>query len=334
MSKQSLRLLLLEDNQDDVALIVRHVRRGYDLTYLSVDTASAFLSALDDHEWDLIIADYTLPGFSAPEAILMVQGKGIETPIIVVSGAIGEERVATVMRLGAVDYVTKEPRLIWLLPSIARTLLNAEVKRAKDRAEAALKDAYAALREAYASTLEGWVHALDIRDRETEGHTRRVTDLTVRLARSMGLDEETVEQMRRGALLHDIGKLGIPDRILLKTGPLTDDEWDIMKLHPVYAYEWLSPIEYLKDALDIPKCHHEKWDGTGYPQGLIGQAIPLAARIFMVVDAYDAMISERPYRLPWTIEQALGEIERESGHAFDPLVVETFALGIRSGALL
>ena len=149
---------------------------------------------------------------------------------------------------------------------------------------------------AYDTTLEGWSSALDLRDKETEGHTRRVTEMSVDLARAMGVSDAELVHIRRGALLHDIGKMGIPDSVLLKPGPLTEEEWKIMRKHPVYANELLSPIAYLRPALDIPYCHHEKWDGTGYPRGLKGEQIPLAARIFAVVDVWDALRSDRPYR--------------------------------------
>ena len=177
---------------------------------------------------------------------------------------------------------------------------------------------------AYEATLEGWSHALDLRDKETEGHTQRVTDMTVRLAQKLGAPEAEVVQIQRGALLHDIGKMGIPDSILLKPGPLTDEEWVIMRKHPVYAYELLSPISFLRPALDIPYCHHEKWDGTGYPRGLKGEQIPLAARIFAVVDVYDALRSDRPYRKAWPEEQVLAHIRELSGTHFDPKVVCAF----------
>lgn len=177
---------------------------------------------------------------------------------------------------------------------------------------------------AYDSTLEGWSRALDLRDKETEGHTRRVTELTVRLAKAMGVGEDELVRVRRGALLHDIGKMGIPDSILLKPGPLTDGEWEIMKKHPIYAYELLSPIAYLRPALDIPYCHHERWDGTGYPRGLKGEQIPLAAQIFAVVDVYDALTSERPYRPAWTEEQTRAHLREQAGKHFDPRVVEMF----------
>jgi putative nucleotidyltransferase with HDIG domain len=180
------------------------------------------------------------------------------------------------------------------------------------------------LRLAYDTTLEGWSRALDLRDKETEGHTQRVTELTLRLARIMELSEAELVHVRRGALLHDIGKMGIPDAILLKPGPLTDEEWQIMRRHPVYAYEWLSPIRYLQPALDIPYCHHERWDGTGYPRGLKSERIPLAARIFAVPDVYDALTSERPYRPAWAQERALSYIRDQAGTQFDRQVVETF----------
>lgn len=177
---------------------------------------------------------------------------------------------------------------------------------------------------AYDATIEGWSAALDLRDKETEGHSQRVTDLTIRLAQSMGVSESDLIQIRRGALLHDIGKLGIPDHILLKTDKLTNEEWEIMRKHPVYAYDMLSSISYLKSALDIPYCHHEKWDGTGYPRGLKNENIPLAARIFAIVDVWDALTSNRPYRPAWTQEQTIKHIKEQSGTHFDPKVVEAF----------
>ncbi|MDQ7029233.1 MAG: GAF domain-containing protein [Ardenticatenia bacterium] len=180
------------------------------------------------------------------------------------------------------------------------------------------------LRIAYDATLEGWVRALDMRDQETEGHTQRVTELTVKLARQMGIHGETLGHIRRGALLHDVGKIAIPDSILRKPGPLTPEEWEIMRQHPVYAYDLLSPIEYLRPALDIPYCHHERWDGSGYPRGLQGLQIPLPARIFAVVDVWDALRSNRPYRPAWPEEKALRYIREQAGKHFDRHVVAEF----------
>ncbi len=181
-----------------------------------------------------------------------------------------------------------------------------------------------ALLHAYDSTLEGWSKALELRDKETEGHTMRVTQMTVELARRLGLSQEELVQVQRGALLHDIGKMGIPDQILLKPGKLTEEEWVIMRKHPQYAYDMLSPIEYLRPALDIPYHHHEKWDGSGYPGRLRGEEIPIAARIFTVIDVWDALVSERPYKGMMRPDEALAVIKSQSGTHFDPRVVEAF----------
>ncbi|MBK8617245.1 MAG: HD domain-containing protein [Anaerolineales bacterium] len=180
------------------------------------------------------------------------------------------------------------------------------------------------IKDAYETTLEGWSHALEIRDHETEGHTQRVTDFTTRIAIKMGFSEEQLIQIHRGALLHDIGKLGIPDVILHKPGPLTDAEMATMRTHTQIAYNLLYPIEYLRPALTIPTYHHEKWDGTGYPHGTKGNDIPLEARIFAVIDVYDALSYDRPYRKAWTKEKVIEYIKSESGKHFDPDVVKIF----------
>ena len=187
-----------------------------------------------------------------------------------------------------------------------------------------LKTSNQELEQAYDATLEGWSHAMDLRDKETEGHTRRVTELTLKIARAMGMTESQLLHIRRGALLHDIGKLGIPDHILFKPGNLTPEEWEIMQKHPEYAYEMLSSIQYLKPALPIPYFHHEKWDGSGYPLGLRGEHIPLEARIFSVIDVWDALLSDRPYRKAWTVERTLEHIRTLAGSHFDPVVVDCF----------
>jgi len=177
---------------------------------------------------------------------------------------------------------------------------------------------------AYDATIEGWSRALDLRDRETEGHTQRVTEMTLKLARRIGINDNDLVHVRRGSLLHDIGKMGVPDDILHKPGQLTLTEWEIMHRHPILAYEMLSPIAYLNRALDIPYCHHENWSGTGYPRGLKGEQIPLSARIFAVVDVWDALTSDRPYRKAWTRKAAYEYIRKNSAVLFDPTVVGHF----------
>lgn len=182
------------------------------------------------------------------------------------------------------------------------------------------------LREAYDATLQGWSNALEMRERETAGHSHRVVRLTLDMAQALGIPQEDLVHVQRGALLHDIGKMGIPDSILLKPGPLTDDEWVIMRQHPMYAYRLLANIPYLKPALDIPYYHHERWDGSGYPKGLKCEEIPLAARIFSVVDVWDALSYDRPYRPAWTEDAVLRYLKDNAGKLFDPKVVEVFLL--------
>ena len=182
------------------------------------------------------------------------------------------------------------------------------------------------LTQAYDTTLEGWSRALEMRDHETEGHTRRVAEMTVKIARELGIPEEGLVHIRRGALLHDIGKMGIPDRILLKPGPLNDEEWVIMRSHARRAFDLLNPIEYLRPALEVPLHHHERFDGSGYPDGLKGEAIPLPARIFAVVDIWDALTSDRPYRKAWSVKKSLEYINQQAGKQLDPQVVEVFMM--------
>jgi HD-GYP domain-containing protein (c-di-GMP phosphodiesterase class II) len=175
---------------------------------------------------------------------------------------------------------------------------------------------------AYDATIQGWSNALDLRDKETQGHSQRVIEMTMQLASRMGFNEQDLIQIRRGVLLHDIGKMGVSDGILHKPGPLTEEEWVSMRMHPQLAYDLLTPIQYLHQALEIPYGHHEKWDGTGYPRGLKGEQIPLSARIFAVVDVWDALISDRPYRKAWTKKKALSYIKKNSGTHFDARVVK------------
>jgi len=177
---------------------------------------------------------------------------------------------------------------------------------------------------AYDATIEGWSRALDMRDHETEGHTQRVTGMTLQLAHRIAIPKKELIHIRRGATLHDIGKMGIPDSILHKPGPLTTDEWDTMRQHPQYACALLSPIDYLRPAKDIPCYHHERWDGSGYPSGLKGEEIPLSARLFAVVDVYDALISDRPYRSAWPKQAASKYIQEQAGTLFDPKITSTF----------
>ncbi len=202
--------------------------------------------------------------------------------------------------------------IVWVIVErVERNLLRASESEAE-------------VRRSYDLTLEAWSKILEHRDRETRGHTERVAAITDQLSRRMGLSGQSLIDIRRGALLHDIGKLAVPDSILLKRGELTQAEWALMKEHPTLAHDVLAPIQYLHNALDIPWCHHEKWDGTGYPRSLRGEQIPLAARLFAVVDVWDALTSDRPYRPAMEKRSALDHIRGQAGAHFDPTVVAAF----------
>jgi putative two-component system response regulator len=323
-----LRVLIVEDSPDDAELLVWELRRGgYAIEFERVDSASAMAEALARGKWDLVASDHSMLQFDSTAALKVLQAFGADIPFIIVSGTIGEERAVQALKAGASDYLVKG-HLGRLIPVVQRELADVEARRARRSAELALRDreqhAVLELAAAYEATLEGWANALDMRDRATEGHSRRVTDLTVRLARKMGISDADCVHVRRGALLHDIGKMGIPDSILRKPGPLSADEWAVMQGHPEAARQLLAPIEFLASALDIPYCHHEKWDGTGYPRGLKGDEIPLAARVFAVVDVWDAIRSERPYSHAWSEEDSLAHLRSIAGSHLDPRVTAAF----------
>lgn len=274
---------------------------------------------------DVILLDVMMPGMTGFEVCQRIRSDPqiAEIPIIILTALDDRESLLNALKAGADDFISKPfDRFELRARLLGITRLNRYQKLLQERAK--LREANAQLLKAYEATIEGLSHALDLRDRETEGHSRRVTELTVKLAQAMNMSEEEVLHLRRGALLHDMGKIGVPDSILHKPDPLTHEEWAIMHKHPQFAYDMLSPIEYLRPALDIPYNHHEKWDGTGYPRGLKGEEIPIVARLFAVADVWDALISNRPYRDAWTEEQALNYIREQSGTHFDPQVVELF----------
>ncbi len=443
-----LQVLVLEDRPADAELILHELKRsGYNYVSKRVDTQADYLRAIEEIP-DIILADYSLPQFTAMQALHLLQERGLDIPFVVVTGTISEEAAVETMKHGAADYLLKD-RLGRLAQAVERAL---QQKRLRDerreseqalrlsedkfskafrispdaisitrlsdgqyievnegfsrltgftpeevigknnllfniwanleesqnffalmqsageitnmegvfkregagvwiglvsariievdnqpfiisvirditerkRAELELQRAHHDLAEAYDATIEGWSHVLDLRDKETEGHTQRVTEMTIRLARALNVPEEDIVHMRRGALLHDIGKMAIRDDILQKPGPLTDDEWKEMHQHPEFAYHMLYPIAYLRPALDIPYCHHEHWDGSGYPRALKGEEIPLAARIFTIIDVWDALLSNRPYRKGCTEESVLEYIQKHSGAYFDPHLVDAF----------
>jgi PAS domain S-box-containing protein/putative nucleotidyltransferase with HDIG domain len=454
-NKTLMRVLVLEDRPSDAELVLYELKRaGFQFEYERVDNEPDYLKALAPPP-DIILADYSMPQFTAMQALHLLKERSLDVPFIVVTGTISEEAAVDTMKQGAADYLLKD-RLSRLSQAVERAL---EQKRLRDqkritddalrisedkfskafhlspdaisitrfsdgtyievnngfgeitgfsaedifgrtsaevsiwasldeyarfiesmrslgevqnmegvlkrkngdiwiglisartievnnelclmtvarditerkRAEMDLQRAHLDLAEAYDATIEGWSRILDLRDRETEGHTQRVTEVTVKLARALGVSGEDLLHLKRGALLHDIGKMGIPDEILHKPGPLTAEEWTQMRKHPEYAYNMLHQIVYLRPALDIPYCHHERWDGTGYPRGLVGEQIPLAARIFAIVDVWDALCSDRPYRKGCTEGDVLAYIADHAEIYFDPKLVEAFLRFFKDG---
>jgi len=274
---------------------------------------------------DVILLDVMMPGMTGFEVCEQIRNdpQVAEIPIIILTALDDRDSLLTGLKAGADDFISKPfDRFELRARLIGITRLNRYQKLLEEREK--LQKAHKRLLDAYEATIEGWSHAMDLRDRETEGHSRRVAELTIRLAQAMEMSEEEIVHIRRGALLHDMGKIGIPDSILHKPDKLTDIEWEVMQKHPQFAFKMLGSIEYLRESLDIPYFHHEKWDGSGYPQGLKGEQIPIAARIFAVADVWDALTSDRPYRSAWSGEEALAYIRDQSGKHFDPQVVEVF----------
>ena len=308
-----LRVLLIDDSIDDEKLIRRELGRNYKVILKRVQTEAAMALELDLRIWDVVVCDYLMPNFSPFRALELLKGSALDIPFICLSGAIDEERALELMEAGANDFITKG-NLSRLTLAVKRQMVHAD-QRLQNKLD---------LEESYIATLEAFGTALEMRDHFTKGHTVRVTDTTLSLARAMGIAGTTLVDIHRGALLHDVGKLGIPDIILLKNGPLDPAERKIMETHPVLAYNMLKPISFLKNSIYVPYCHHEKWDGTGYQMQLKGEEIPLAARIFSIVDCYDAMISERPYRKGLSLDVVLTHIHEQRGKAFDPQVVDAF----------
>jgi putative two-component system response regulator len=274
---------------------------------------------------DVILLDVMMPGMTGFEVCRRIRSDPqiAEIPIIILTALDDRESLLNALKAGADDFVSKPfDRFELRARLLGITRLNRYQKLLQERAK--LREANAQLLNAYETTIESLSHALDLRDRETEGHSRRVTELTIQLAQALNISEEEITHYRRGALLHDMGKIGIPDSILQKPDTLSEEEWVIMRKHPQLAYDMLYPIEYLHPALDIPYSHHEKWDGSGYPRGLKSEEIPMSARLFAVADVWDALTSDRPYRAAWSEEEALQDIREQSGKHFDPNVVELF----------
>ena len=308
--EQTLRVLIIEDNENDVFFILRELKRanGFTIIHEAVSDEPAIRRALTSKTWDVIVCDYFLPGFDAPRVLSLLDHLGVDVPFILISGKVSDDVADASLRIkGVHEYVSKD-KLSRLGPVIHRELR---------------------VYKGYDDMIKAWSSALELRDLETRGHSDRVVEATVELARRMGVTETEIVHIRRGAILHDVGKLGIPDGILLKRGTLTEEEMTIMRGHTVIGFELLQHIELLKRCLEIPLSHHERWDGSGYPYGLKGNEIPFSARIFAVVDVYDALTNDRPYREAADRNVAMEFIQEQSGTLFDPEVVRHFVEMIR-----
>jgi putative nucleotidyltransferase with HDIG domain len=261
------------------------------------------------------------PLFMLPEFAETIQAVGC-APLIVQGQSIGAIMVGVEQPLTSNDM-----RILSAIADMVGSAIHRAELLEQTRSQAA------ELTQAYDATIEGWARAMEMRDKETQGHTRRVTQMTIRLAQTLGVIGSDLEKMRRGVLLHDIGKMGVPDTILLKPGPLNKEEWEIMHQHPQYAFEMLHLIPYLRGSLDIPYSHHEHWDGSGYPRESKCEEIPLPARIFAVVDVWDALTSDRPYRKAWSREDTRTYLQEQANILFDPKVVESFLTLVDGGEI-
>ena len=334
MSISNNSIILIVDDEAAGRHTLESILEGQDYQIVMAENGPEAIEKAQKILPDVILLDVMMPGMDGFEVCKRLRTDPLlaEVPIIFLTALDDRKSLLIGLESGADDYLTKPyDRFELRARLLGITRLNRYRKLLDERAN--IETAHEQLLSAYDATVEGWSRAMDLRDKETEGHTLRVTDLSVKLARNMGINEGELLFIRRGALLHDIGKLGVPDAILHKASSLNEEEWKIMRQHPQLAYDMLYPIEYLRPALDVPYCHHEKFDGTGYPRQLKGEAIPLSARIFAIVDVWDAVTSDRPYRPAWDNQKAVDYINDQSGKHFDPKVVEGFNKMIKSESL-
>jgi len=327
--------LLIVDDEEGVCLLLKEWLTGEGFTCqtaLSGDEASVML---EENEFGAIISDLSMPGISGLDLLARVRQTYPHTAFLMATG-VGDIRLAVqAMKQGADDYLMKPFQLEAVVASLARALEMRRLERELDNYRTHLEDmvdkrtgqlqaALGHIGQIYDETLEALGAALDLKDGDTAGHARRVTRYCLEIAKAMGCSEEEMHQLKRGAYLHDIGKIAIPDAILLKPAKLTSEEMAVMWAHPYIGYEFVGRISFLAEAAEIVLTHHERFDGSGYPQGLMGDEIPLGARIFAVADTLDAMTSDRPYRHALPHSAAREEIRQQSGRQFESRVVEAF----------
>src|SRR3989449_1479556 len=330
----SLPRLLIVDDEPEIRAVLRDL---LSMTYECAEASSAeeALQRLSEGDFKLVISDITMTGISGLEMIPHVKRISPDTVIVMVSGMQTIESAIEALRLGAFDYLMKPFDLRQAEAAVARAFEHYELVSAKQRYEnqleelveqrtAELDQALDSLEGAYRSTLQALTAALETRDAETHGHSERVVTFSLRLGREYGLSSAQMKSLEFGSLLHDIGKIGVPDAILRKPAKLTEEEWIRMREHPSHGQQILRGIEFLEGAARVVGQHHEKWDGSGYPLGLKGEEIDICARIFSVADAFDAITSNRVYRDGRSYEAALSELNKWAGQQFDPKIIEAF----------
>ena len=329
--QQIYKILTVDDREENLYTMGRILQEIPNIQQIQATNGNDALISTLEHDFCLAIVDVQMPEMDGYELVELLRGnqKTAQLPIIFVSAIFSDElHLRRGYDVGAVDFLSKPFNLDILLSKVRVFISLYEQRLQLEEWSKSLEKLVAQrtmeLASAYESTLEGWAMAMELREQETAGHCHRVVELTLNFANRLGIPQDDLIHIHRGALLHDIGKMGVPDSILLKPGPLTDEEWVIMRKHPVYAYELLRQISFLLPALDIPYYHHEKWDGSGYPTGLSGEDIPFAARIFAIIDVWDALLSDRPYRDALPKKQVVKYIHQESGRHFDPKLTEVF----------
>jgi putative nucleotidyltransferase with HDIG domain len=327
--------ILIADDEEAIREVVATLLEAQGYQCLAVGNGRQALQALSEHPVDLVLSDMVMPEMDGLQLLSWLRTHDRDIPVIMVTAMHDVSTALEAMRRGAYDYILKPFERDQLLMGVRRALehrrlivenrsYQKNLERLVQQRTAELKNALSQLEESYDETLEALGGALDLKDSETEGHCKRVMIFTLEIAKAMGIEASRMPQLARAAFLHDIGKMAIPDRILRKPGPLTEDERTIMRTHCEIGYNMLVRIPFLREAAEIVLAHQEYFDGTGYPRGLSSDAIPLGARIFAIADALDAMISDRPYRSALPIEHARKEILRCSGSQFDPEIVEVF----------
>lgn len=322
---------------DDAPTIRKHLVEVLKPYYLceEADSAENAIAIIREKKFSVVLSDIALPGISGVEMIPHVKHISPHSVVVLFSGKLSAEYAVSAMRAGAFDYLTKPLDAEELFAVVERAVEHYELRELNERYKYHLEELVAKrtseldkaldeIESSYRITLKALVQALETRDFETHGHSERVVTFSLRLGYELGLDKDALRDLELGALLHDIGKIGVPDAVLRKPAALNDDEWYKMRLHPIHGQKILRNIPFLEGAALVVAQHHEKWDGTGYPQGLRGEDIDIGARIFAVVDAFDAMISNRVYRRGRSYEDAVAELERCAGTQFDPEIVEAF----------